>query len=153
MSEQKMREALEQARLALEPYDDVKPRDWISDRQRIKTAHALVVEALSQREAQEPVVKPIGYITQDCLNDLSSGRDVVLRHSVRNTPVYTTPPSREVPDEGKLWSFLRNVLSQGAAIHQDKHDHYERYSARLDAAAAERATELLALLASKGGAE
>lgn len=49
MSEQKMREALDQARLALEPYDDVKPRDWISDRQRISRAHALVVEALAQQ--------------------------------------------------------------------------------------------------------
>lgn len=54
MSEQKMREALEQARLALEPYDDVKPRDWISDRQRIKTAHALVVEALAQQHTAVP---------------------------------------------------------------------------------------------------
>jgi hypothetical protein len=52
-----------------------------------------------------------------------------------------------VPDEGKLWSFLRKVLSQGAAIHQDNPDRYEIYSARLDAAAAERADELLAMLA------
>lgn len=44
------------------------------------------------------------------------------------------------------WSFLRSVLEQGAAIQQDyaagNHKGYEEYSARLDAAARERADEI-----------
>jgi hypothetical protein len=43
------------------------------------------------------------------------------------------------------WSFIRNVLCQGAAIQQDyaagKYASYEEYSARLDAASRERAAE------------
>jgi hypothetical protein len=49
-----------------------------------------------------------------------------------------------------LWSFLRDVLSQGAAIQQDyaagNLPTYEHYAARLDAAAREREEELLAIL-------
>jgi hypothetical protein len=48
--------------------------------------------------------------------------------------------------EGELWSFLRSVMSQGADIRTDYdmgvHKGYEAYSARLDAAAAERAEQL-----------
>ena len=52
--------------------------------------------------------------------------------------------------EGELWSWVRSVMSQGADIRCD-YDHsvhkgYEAYSARLDAAAAERAEELWARL-------
>ena len=51
-------------------------------------------------------------------------------------------------DDGKLWSFLRSVLSQGGCIWADyQKSSSELYSARLDAAAAERATELRAMLA------
>ncbi len=49
-------------------------------------------------------------------------------------------------DTGRLWEFMRSVLSQGAAIQQDyatgRHNGYEAYSARLDAAARERGDEL-----------
>ena len=49
--------------------------------------------------------------------------------------------------EGELWSWVRRVMCQGAAIRQDhEHKTYEEYSARLDAAAAERAEELTARL-------
>lgn len=47
-------------------------------------------------------------------------------------------------DRGELWSFFRKLLSQGGDIwldHQQK--SYEEYSARLDAAARERADEFL----------
>lgn len=53
-------------------------------------------------------------------------------------------------DKGDLWSFLRSTLSQGGDIwidHQTK--GYEQYSARLDAAARERADKLVALLDGK----
>jgi hypothetical protein len=50
--------------------------------------------------------------------------------------------------EGELWSWVRSVMSQGADIRcdydQGVHKGYEAYSARLDAAAAERAEELWA---------
>lgn len=56
----------------------------------------------------------------------------------------------EAMTEGELWSWLRSVMSQGADIRTDYdqgvHKGYEAYSARLDAAAAERAEELLARL-------
>lgn len=47
-------------------------------------------------------------------------------------------------DRGELWSYFRKLLSQGSDIwidHQKK--SYEEYSARLDAAARERADEFL----------
>ncbi len=50
--------------------------------------------------------------------------------------------------EGRLWSWVRSVMSQGADIRcdydQGVHKGYEAYSARLDAAAAERAEEFIA---------
>ena len=50
-------------------------------------------------------------------------------------------------DEGKLWSLIRNVLSQGGAIQLDRASMsgYEEYSARLDAAAAERVPDFTKL--------
>ena len=49
--------------------------------------------------------------------------------------------------KGELWSFLRQVLSQGQDIHLDYLDKpYESKSARLDAAARERAEQLEAML-------
>ena len=57
--------------------------------------------------------------------------------------------------EGELWSFVRSVMSHGAVIHQDymagKHKTYEHYSARMDAAAAERAEELWARMQPEEG--
>ncbi len=53
-------------------------------------------------------------------------------------------------DTGKLWSLVRNTLVQGGAIQQDytagKYMSYEEYSARLDAAARERADEFERLI-------
>ena len=49
--------------------------------------------------------------------------------------------------KGELWFFLRQVLSQGQDIHLDYLDKpYESKSARLDAAARERAEQLEAML-------
>jgi hypothetical protein len=52
--------------------------------------------------------------------------------------------------EGELWSWVRSVMCQGADIRVDydmgNHKGYEAYSARLDAASAERAQELMARL-------
>lgn len=57
--------------------------------------------------------------------------------------------------EGELWSFVRSVMSHGATIHQDyvagKHKTYEHYSARMDAASAERCEEILARLPQEEG--
>lgn len=51
--------------------------------------------------------------------------------------------------EGQMWSFMRRVLEQGAAIQLDyragKYQCYEEYSARLDEAARERADAFLAI--------
>lgn len=68
-------------------------------------------------------------------------------HLFRSDP---RPTRTEPMTEGELWSWVRSVMSQGADIRcdyeQGKHTGYEAYSARLDAAAAERADELWARL-------
>lgn len=52
--------------------------------------------------------------------------------------------------EDELWSWVRSVLSQGAAIRSDYmaglYMSYEHYRARLDCAASERVDELWARL-------
>ena len=49
-------------------------------------------------------------------------------------------------DEGKLWSFLRDVLSHGMAIEKDlqagAYPSYEHFSAHIDDVARKRAEEL-----------
>lgn len=44
-------EALKQCRLALEPYDDVKPRDWKTDREKLAFAHQAACAAISKAES------------------------------------------------------------------------------------------------------
>lgn len=41
-------EVLKQCRIALEPYDDIKPRDWKTDRERLRYAHQSVCDALDK---------------------------------------------------------------------------------------------------------
>lgn len=41
-----LREAVELCRVALEPYDDIKPRDWLTDRQNLRRAHQAACDAL-----------------------------------------------------------------------------------------------------------
>lgn len=54
--------------------------------------------------------------------------------------------------DGELWSFLRDVLTQGVAIHQDHYSKtYEEYSVRLDTAAHERVGELATRVAKSDG--
>ncbi len=43
-------EALKQCRLALEPYDDVKPRDWKTDREKLAFAHQAACAAIAKVE-------------------------------------------------------------------------------------------------------
>lgn len=45
-------EALKFAQFALEPWDDVKPRDWKSDRENLKRAHQKIKQALARAEEQ-----------------------------------------------------------------------------------------------------
>lgn len=41
-------DALEECRFALEPYDDVKPRDWSTDRERLRRAHEAARAAIAK---------------------------------------------------------------------------------------------------------
>ena len=41
-------DALEQCRFALEPYDDIKPRDWVTDRERLRRAHEVARAAIAK---------------------------------------------------------------------------------------------------------
>ena len=45
--------ALKKCQFALEPYDDIKPRDWKTDRERLAAAHQVAIEALSKAEGRE----------------------------------------------------------------------------------------------------
>lgn len=59
-----------------------------------------------------------------------------------------------ISDRGELWSFFRDVMSQGTAIQMDyaagKYGGYEAFSARLDAAARERADQFAGRLSMPG---
>jgi hypothetical protein len=50
------------------------------------------------------------------------------------------------PNDGDIWSLIRDIMSQGATIHQDyingNYRNYEEYSARLDAASSARIEEV-----------
>lgn len=41
-------ENLDAIRFAVEPYDDIKPRDWKSDRANLRDAHQCAIEALAK---------------------------------------------------------------------------------------------------------
>lgn len=67
---------------------------------------------------------------------------------VKRASLAAPAPAQAVPlTDGELWSWTRSVMSQGADIRTDydigTHKSYAAYSARLDAAAAERATALM----------
>ena len=47
---QELRDALERCRFALEPYDDVKPREWKTDRENLRDAHRVVCSAIAAME-------------------------------------------------------------------------------------------------------
>ena len=65
-----------------------------------------------------------------------------------SVPLYAAPAPAQPVDDGKLWSFLRSVMAQGIGIRAD-HTEYELFSARLDAAAAERVEQLRAITGDK----
>lgn len=46
-------DALKKCQFALEPYDDIKPRDWKTDRERLAVAHQVAIEALAKAEGRE----------------------------------------------------------------------------------------------------
>ena len=45
--------ALERCRFALEPYDDIKPRDWKSDRLNLREAHQAAVAAIARAKGEQ----------------------------------------------------------------------------------------------------
>lgn len=45
--------ALEECRFALEPYDDVKPRDWPTDREKLRRAHKAARAAIAKAKGGE----------------------------------------------------------------------------------------------------
>ena len=45
-------EALKKCQFALEPYDDIKPRDWKTDRERLAVAHQVAIDALAKAEGR-----------------------------------------------------------------------------------------------------
>ena len=47
---QALRDALERCRFALEPYDDIKPRNWVTDRENLRDAHQAARAALAAME-------------------------------------------------------------------------------------------------------
>ena len=45
--------ALDRCRFALEPYDDIKPRDWKSDRLNLREAHQAAVAAIASVKGEQ----------------------------------------------------------------------------------------------------
>lgn len=45
--------ALDRCRFALEPYDDIKPRDWKSDRLNLRDAHQEAVAAIASVKGEQ----------------------------------------------------------------------------------------------------
>ena len=52
-SEDELLKALEECKFALEPYDDVKPRNWETDRVRLRYAHQSVVKAITTHKSRK----------------------------------------------------------------------------------------------------
>ena len=50
---EKLLAALERCRFALEPYDDIKPRDWKSDRLNLREAHQAAVAAIASVKGEQ----------------------------------------------------------------------------------------------------
>ena len=44
---------LDRCRFALEPYDDIKPRDWKSDRASLREAHQAAVAAIASVKGEQ----------------------------------------------------------------------------------------------------
>jgi hypothetical protein len=67
------------------------------------------------------------------------------------------PSAPETVDEGRLWSFLRDVLSQGMAIEKDMQNgaypSYEHFSAHIDEVARKRAAEFAERTGKKASGE
>lgn len=56
-----VRDALELCRFALEPYNDIKPRDWSTDRQNLRFAHEDAVKALATLDRMIETPAPQGW--------------------------------------------------------------------------------------------
>jgi len=84
--------------------------------------------------------------------ELQAFRDIEIAVNELHALISRAEAAEPVATDGELWSWVRSVMSQGVSINQDyaagNLKGYEAYSARLDAAARERADELLARLQS-----
>lgn len=89
------------------------------------------------------------------MNGEHAAKQASLCDIVASFPKWLDARERAGIDEGKLWSFIRDVLGQGGAIWQDyqagRYSGYEDYSARLDEAAREWADSFLARCLRQGG--
>ena len=69
--EEKLLAVIEKCRFALEPYDDIKPRDWKTDRERLAFAHQYCVSVLSEAKESIVVEDDLYYLNKIMLSELS----------------------------------------------------------------------------------
>lgn len=133
----------------LELFEHMKGLYSIESMAKYYEALTIIDRLLAESEAE-----PIAWANENVipLRGLADNHPCILtatKCDANTVPLYLHPPVTKPVSEideqrisGELWSFLRSVLSQGVAIWQDhRNKHYEIYSARLDAAARERADE------------
>lgn len=90
------------------------------------------------------------YLRANLADDDYAGYLAALDQVYAAAPADAAQPAEPVIGEGELWSWTRSVMTHGVSIYQDYQGgaySYEAYSARLDAAASERATEFAGRLA------
>ena len=86
-----LREAAQQAQQAMEPYADIKPRDWKTDREKLWRSYDVLRAALAEQPAEQ---EPVAWCDQyeghiDGLRHYSDG-------GAREIPLYAAPqPKRE----------------------------------------------------------
>lgn len=89
-------------------------------------------EATARYEAMQTITGLYGHVDKALVDEVMDKVIVALA-------------TANVPNHGKLWSLLRSTLEQGGMIQLDyqagEYKSYEEYSARMDAAARERADQ------------
>ena len=73
-----VRDALDFCRFALEPYDDIKPRDWSTDRQNLRFAHEDAVKALATLDTIIAEDAQLQHGWQPIETAPKDGREVIL---------------------------------------------------------------------------
>lgn len=107
-------DALEICRFALEPYDDVKPRNWASDRENLKRAHKTAKTTLAVLQSQPANLSEALNCTIEHLEGEHKGK-VVVSYDVFNA-LYDAAKPAPVVDGMPDNTVLAHALEAGFAL-------------------------------------